>query len=343
MKKFRGFTLAEVMISLTIIGVIMVFYIPVHKVVSAQYTTLAYSVDETLNTVTKELMSGAWGPGNVESTSDSAIIELDGDLVLTQKSQAFCQHAANVMNTVASKTYCPADESDYSTIETGSNGVLGYKLANLDWNNPNIIGTNGYRYYLSRHYAKDADSPVSSMYGYRIVAVDMTGKKKPNKEDNYPVKPTGKPYDIVNFLILDDGKVLPLGIAATNRGYINARTIAYYYEISKVPSDLIETHASGCVSDPEALHEATEAAAAEGKQIDIKECGFWKENIKVTNPSTNEDEITYPFKDAFCLKYGQTTDFKGYNCNDPDNRCKIGGTADECLIELVKPIYKVKI
>ncbi len=353
MKKLIGFTLAEVMIAFTIIGVIMVFYVPVHKVVAAQYTTLAYSAWENLSLASKELLSGDYAT-SIGNEEKPALVYSNGELVLNPDDDVFCLCMAEVMNTTG--RYCQP-EAPYSSV-SGSN-PLEFKLASRDFEDqysPNFVGTNGVKYFLSAHQAQN-DS-VASAYGYRVIAVDLTGKKKPNSEDSYPANHSGQPADIVYFIMLDNGAVFPIGVAATNRNYINARTIAYYFTSANIPptSDLLEKKAKGCKNFTsgvgiENFHDIIfnpEKYTNDPEKDHIFEagCNYWKENIEIQDPNdASEQLLTYSFKDAYCLQKGQQGVFKGYGCSDMYDKCDKTNEyhADQCVLEPVKPLYKVKI
>ena len=390
MKKFSGFTLAEVMISLTIIAVIMVFYVPVHRIIANQYTTLAYAAYENLSLVSKELLSGvanfntteveiATAEGtqtvqkvlNMEAKDHSVTVEnekkpavalVNRQYVLNPDTVAFCNNFAEVMN-ISRSPNCPSSESGYSGVSGSS--PLSFKLTDVDWDNPNFIGTNGQKYFISAH--QDQDDNVSKSYGYRVIAIDLNGKKGPNHLDQYPTIPS-RPDDIVYFIMTDNGAVYPIGVAATNRNYINTRTIAYYYSIVNVPSELKEKKAKGCknltakdgindfkdffftdsyIDNKFKIHDSDSDEVKQEKThiLDLG-CNFWKDNLLSGDPN-HSDETTYSYQMGFCLKNGQTADFQGYNCTGnfaQNSVCNMTNSnrADECTVELIKPVYKIK-
>lgn len=342
MKKIFGFTLAEVMVALTIIGVIMVFYVPVHKVVAAQYTTLAYAGLENLSLASKELMSGA-----VNVTENGVVrpglVDEGGKLILNSNTHAFCLCLADIMN-IRGGAYCPDNESGYSGV-TGST-PLQYKLTNTNnWTQPNIIATNGHKYYISSHQTQN--DAVASYYGYRVIAIDVTGNKKPNSDSS-----EGQPADIVYYIMLDDGSVYPIGVAAENRNYINSRTNAYYFSSKNLPEGLIETKAAGCKNflSFDGIQNSKDlvwtAPTGDKAPSQVGECNFWKQTILANYGDSETPEGTYSYRMAFCLKNGQGTVFKGYNCTGDYAQagvCGVGGAADQCVLEPVKPLYKIKI
>ncbi len=345
MKKLFGFTLSEVLVTLTIIGIIIIFYIPVNKVISVQYTTLAYSALESLSLASKELMSGDIHVKQ-DSTTLYALADQNGEMVITPNTHSFCMCFANVLN-IRGGANCPNNESSYSSV-SGSD-PLKFKLSSKNWDEPNVIGTNGYKYYISAH--KDQNNSVASRYGYRVIAMDITGKKKPNAEDSYPDSQSGQPADIIYFIMLDDGSVFPIGVAATNRNYINSRTIAYYFSSENVPSDLLERKASGCRSfvTSEGVSNFKDlvwsAPTGSSAPSTLLECNFWKDSLMNPDPDT-DNPMTYSYRMAYCLQKGQTGHFKGYNCTGTFSQasvCATGGNADECILEPIKPLYKVKI
>ncbi len=332
MKKFKGFTLSEVLISLTVIGVIMLFYIPVHKTVTKTYTTLGYAAFENLNAISKELMSGHAVDDGAEHIKATEMSD-NGKQIFNTNDAAFCKNFFDVTNTVGR----PNCSSFLSVTKTEASNPLTYKLASISPDNPNAYTTNGHRYYLSTH--QEQNNAVSTLYGYRVIGIDMTGKKKPNTPDPYPSAPSGKPADLIYFIMLDDGRVFPIGIAAKSRNYINTRMDAYFYD-----------------NMPEGVHKAT-GCKSYGAPWD------YQNNQRVTNsaPSASTGECTfgiqsevldaqhttYDYQSGYCLKYGDTTDFKGYNCASSGisqaANCAEGGPATECHVKVIKPLYRVKI
>lgn len=331
MKKFKGFTLSEVMISLTVISVIMLFYIPVHKTVTQQYTTLGFAAFENLNAISKELMSGhAVNEGGEHIMATE--VDGSGRSILNTVDSAFCKNFFDVTNSLGN----PNCSTFYNVQKTNAADPLTYKLSSVDVDSPNGYTTNGHRYYLSSH--QDQDNAVSTLYGYRVLGIDITGKKKPNLSDPYPSAPEGKPADLIYFIILDDGRVFPVGVAGTNRNYINTRNDAYFYD--EMPEGVHK--ATGCKSfgtpwdyqnNQRVVNSATTAVTGE--------CTFGIASSLLAG------QTTYSYQTGYCFKNGDTTDFKGYNCStnglNQDPYCAAGGEATECHIKIIKPIYRVKI
>ena len=331
MKKFKGFTLSEVMISLTIIGVIMMFYIPVHKTVTQQYTTLGFAAFESLNAVSKELMSGH----SVEEGSDhisSTEVDENGRLIFNTNDSAFCKNFFDLMNSVGN----PNCTSFLGVSKPTVTNPLTYKLASINPDSPNGYTTNGHRYYFSSHQAQDNE--ISTDYGYRIIGIDITGKKKPNTPDPYPAVPNGRPADLIYFIILDDGRVFPIGVAATNRNYINTRMDAYFYD--QMPDGVPK--ATGCKNYGTPWeYQNNQKIENPSPTASTGECTFGIAS------SVFSGQTTYGYQTGYCLKYGDTTDFKGYDCAAnsiaQDTYCAEGGQATECHIKIIKPLYRVKI
>lgn len=334
MKKFKGFTLSEVMISLTIISVIMLFYIPVHKTVARQYTTLGYAAFETLNALSQELMSGHFveeSGTNIHAT----ILDDSGRQIFNTTDSEFCKNFFDAMNTVGT----PNCSSFLNVSKQTAGNPLTYKLASINVDSPNAYTTNGHRYYLSSHQAQDDN--VSTEYGYRVIGIDMTGKKKPNLADPYPNAPGNRPADLIYFILLDDGRVFPIGIAATSRDYINARMDAYFYD--ETPADAHAHLATGCSNAGTYTeyqnNQRQNATSGGGTGV----CGFGI--ASPLNPVDNTS--TYDYRKAYCFKNGDDTDFKGYGCTAAGyskyTYCPPGGVASECQIKLIKPLYRVKI
>ena len=57
------------------------------------------------------------------------------------------------------------------------------------------------------------NSSISNDFGFRLLAVDVNGTSKPNVIDPDDDK---MPPDVLTFMIMDNGEMYPLGVAADN-------------------------------------------------------------------------------------------------------------------------------
>lgn len=288
-RKHNAFTLSEVLISLAVIGVIMCFYIPVKKTVDNLYTTLGYFAYNNVNLMARQLITGM-DLKNVETVEVGGIAQT----ILTTDDKVFCESIVDISNTAGDMNCETAD------LYTAS----GTEISGLQPDEPTFLASNGQRFYLSKRISTIPNA-ISSTYGYRILSVDLNGKRVPNF-----VAGTGsgsKYGDIISFAIIDNGLVIPVGQAATDRNYINTRVKAFRYDGG----------------------------------TDYKH-PYQIEYLPASN-GTN----TMPFKEAFCNIQGSTSPVQVlYECGDPNAICPLSsGTskADVCELELVKPVYQYKM
>lgn len=247
-----GFTLSEVLVSIVIIGVIMAISVNAIKVVKASYTSLAYFAFNNVKNMVGILNSGESHYGELKdinnknlpsmitqckNSKDQIIQVLKSDneskvegipncssrATEAAKENLFCKGLVAISNT-SGKINC----DNLSSVEMkGTEPVI----SSIDYDNPNFITTNGQRFYISE-WMRDLN--VSNDYGFRLIAVDLNGTSRPNRIE---VNNTGTPPDIVTFMVLDNGEVLPLGVAADNINmpsgrvimYLNSKVKGYYY------------------------------------------------------------------------------------------------------------------
>ena len=230
--KKKGFTLGEILVVMMIIGVIMALSIQSIRIVKTSYTSLAYFAFRNMQIATRDLYGG----------QTAKTVAEDSATILCRKSNGVSVHVfkpdSDVKYTTIPKcSELPTDTNDATKnlcsfivkslnttgkinctkLYTASKGEGGLdpEITNIDVLNPNFVTTNGQRYFLTTRTFSES---VSKDYGYRLLAVDLNGKSKPNitKKDSKKMPP-----DIVTFMLLDNGELYPLGIAADrhNGGY----------------------------------------------------------------------------------------------------------------------------
>lgn len=151
----------------------------------------------------------------------------------------FAQIAASMLNTTG--------EVNTNSYEVGINEnnyeYLTPYISNLDENSePTFTLTNGQNYYITRRYF---NPNISQNFGFRLIAVDLNGKRGPNiispsKNGAEVDKMNSDIPDIVTFMVMDNGFVYPLGVAANNKMfkngkgiiYLNSRVRAYDYDVA---------------------------------------------------------------------------------------------------------------
>lgn len=206
MKKHTGFTLAEVLIMLLIIGVIATLSIIVNTQ-KAKFGLNCYYLLREL-----QLTAGSLAAQTTEGTLNSKITELitttdEGGNTTEEeavkydlsKDSDFCKFFANTLNS-ASVLKCSDGDLYSATTSDIYNGISSSS-------EPNFRLINRYSIYLSKHVSGGTTGTGEVKPGYRMVAVDLNGDASPNATDN----------DIISFAIFDNGTVLPYGVAATNK------------------------------------------------------------------------------------------------------------------------------
>lgn len=206
MNQHKGFTLAEVLIMLVIVGVLAALSITVVSTQKAKFGLNCYYLLRELQ-ITAGSLAAQTDEGNLHSKiSEQTETTDDEGNITTQETvkydlstdEGFCKFFANSLNS-ASTIRCE-DENLYSaTISDIYSGISSSSV-------PTFRLINKYSVFLSKHVAGGNTSAGEVRPGYRMIAVDLNGDGKPNKTDD----------DIIAFAIFDNGTVLPYGVAATN-------------------------------------------------------------------------------------------------------------------------------
>ncbi len=169
----------------------------------------------------------------------------------------FCKRMAELMST-SGTVNCEDNlkyvsyynvASPYPALGEDDSGV-----STLDADKYNFILTNGQRVYVSR---RECNNEISKDVCFRLVGIDLNGSKGPNIASPRMGETTddnkNKIPDIVTFMIMDNGIIFPLGVAADNKKigsktqlYLNSKTLAYNYAEDGKTSDTIKcTYATG--------------------------------------------------------------------------------------------------
>ena len=229
-------------------------------------------------------------------------------------------------------------------------------ISNLNPDNPNFVTSNGQRYYISR-WAKD--SRVSSIYGYRLVAVDLNGKSRPNKMVN-----TGGPLpDIVVFLVLDNGEVYPLSYAADNLQrdgrkvtYINAKVKGYYFStVDNAGNPIALSSRKNAPEECKAKKKVKykDENGVEKEEIRYYGCNFSVVPVQTTKASAGE-KYFMSYREAYCLSHdagnSDIVAYTGY-CSGSISKspfCPPALTSEEkafdkCSVETVRPAFRYNL
>ncbi len=359
-----GFTLGEVLICVAIIGIIMALSVRALKIVRSSYTALTYYAFNTVRDAVGELYSGDKLDDalldNDGKKLESAIMACQGtngimriilkpdgapnkyiscnDLFSKKeqgtKKNIFCKSIVSMANTVG-KTDC--ENLKDSTINSDTKEPY---IQNFG--EPNFITTNGMRYYISKW---DYNTQVSKDYGYRLVSIDLNGSSRPNMSER---QTNNQIPDIVTFLVLDNGEVLPIGIAADNtksKGngktitYINSKVKGYYYGNAKDRKEGV----------PEDCHVKT-------KDGTMQICNYAVSYLQ--NPQGKELKngikmSFFSYRQAYCSVTNEpvlTNYCNGIEKLDicppsdlPITNDKSKQPADLCLIENIKPMFRYNL
>ncbi|MCD7740092.1 MAG: prepilin-type N-terminal cleavage/methylation domain-containing protein, partial [Candidatus Gastranaerophilales bacterium] len=253
--------------------------------------------------------------------------ETDGD-----GSNLFCKSLAAISNTSGKINCNDSDLANVSDVEENENGYWEPRIE-LNYDSPNFITTNGQRFYISS-WQYDPEY-ISDEFGYRLVAIDLNSKSKPNitAVDNYKLP------DIVTFLILDNGEIFPLGVAADNLTqndryykYLNTKLKGYYYDanISRENSTTIPQECTRTVYQQDDNGNTTAVN---------NPC-----NYSVV-PVQNSNGVTFfSYREAYCnaidndqLKYTHYCDgIDKHELCPPSNS---NSAFDLCKVDTVKPMF----
>lgn len=396
-KKRIGFTLAEVLITLVIMGFIATIGFQVMQIQKTAYTSLAYYAYKDLKSIASEIMLTEMQgkvPANKQMTyfasrkdgkEETGLHERlfkDDSRAPEDEAPSFCQYMADMMNTQG-KVDCSTVITDhnytyYQAMTTRSASQEASSASEtrqpLTIGKSNFTTTNGMKYYIGKHQTLDDDygkhnikedvqTGHKTTYGYRIIAVDLNGKSKPNithQNDGH------LPVDIVTFAIVDNGEVLPLGAAANN---VTVNNKGYRYLSSKLYG-FIYRDVPGYSKNVPLF--CTNTGIDSSGNPRASRCNYSKEIIRNNNVLFDENtrSTLFTFRQAYCntLQFpGEEIILNGYcdgengtpklidnrstRCpcgdtdgGDPSIKCPVNTTEetkfDICKQEVIKPMFR---
>lgn len=201
-----GFTLAETLICLAIIGIVAVSTITAAKPMTEKATRIAYTnAYEGLSTAFYNSMIKITNTDNHPFKGDE-----ENGKVLCER---LTEQIANVVLDCNAK-------------------VIDDKGNKFENNQIRFISANGYRFYISKKMKTkeyrfgDDEKYVTEFY---LVYVDINGDKKPNRLE-YDEKSLS---DIFAFALLDTGMTVPLGLPEYDMHYMQAK-MAYNNKYSEI-------------------------------------------------------------------------------------------------------------
>ena len=313
MKK-KAFTLAEVMIVLTLTSVIAVLSMEAYKAIKSRFAFTCYylyrdlkiaighmasdSLEGSLNSVTcdKDNLTAseytACLTAAVAHTSNTNIMDYTTDI-------GFCKMLARYLS-AASKVECA--DSDMNNATIADNNFYG----NLT--KPNFKLLNKHYVYVSKRVA--GSNSDGQLHTYRIVSFDLNGKESPNQ--------AGK--DILSFAIFDNGEILPLGDPAENPEYfmavIKMRTTADRFSTENNAATLAQLKKSVRFPNAITVNKSTK------KQLNFKEayCTVAIQSVNYPAYCQNVDYPTGNFLDSsmnvreYCVVQGEGVKDKEPEC-----------------------------
>lgn len=299
MNKHKGFTLAEILIMLVIVGVITALSITVISMQKAKFGLNCYYLFRELQ-ITAGSIAAQTDDGTINSkiSEQTETTDEEGNKIKQETVKydlttdtGFCKFFANSLNS-ASTIRCEDENLYNATISNIYNGISSSSV-------PTFRLINKYSFYLSKHVAGGTTESGEVCPGYRMIAIDMNGDGKPNKTDD----------DIITFAIFDNGTVLPYGVAATNtRTDANGQTeyIPYFQTVIKgknlVPNKVILAE-SGFL-----------------KRLEQSSISWMFPSVIVKNPDNvagNGIPRNLSFKDSYCKVYADEATWYDPNyCNN---------------------------
>ena len=226
MKK-RGFTLAEVMIALTLTGLIAMLSLQAYKTVKSKFNFSCYYLYRDL-----KIAIGHMAADSIDGSLDSETCDIDNlssenyeacikdavegntnsNIIDYKTDTGFCKMLAKYLS-AASKVECADSDMNNATI-AGDNFYGSLTKPNFRLLNKNYV-------YVSKRVA--GSNTDGQLHTYRIVTFDLNGKTPPNTPEK----------DIISFAVFDNGEILPLGEPAVNPDFfiavIKMRTTADRY------------------------------------------------------------------------------------------------------------------
>ena len=289
--KHYGFTLAEVLLTLIIVGVITVLSFQTIKMQKTTFGFTCYHFFRDLKITVGHMASQTVGGSLASFSCDRAAESDDADdysacmtagksstdnefLLNYKTGEGFCKGLAAFMAT-ASSVKCTAADLNNATLENIYGGINADTVPNFTLLNKNFI-------YVSNRVEP---SGAGSAKPYRIVSADLNGYSKPNE--------VGK--DIISFAVFDNGEVLPLGEPA--------ESTKYFMGVVKI-RNILQRSSDGAESVLNSLkHPASIVRTSTGKNLSFKDAYCWTMGASENCPN-------------YCSGYTSFTETFDLNMND---------------------------
>ena len=250
--------------------------------------------------------------------------------IITTDEERFCNTLLDMASVAGSRRCTPNELFD---AVDGAEPTITIPSNLID--SPTFTSTSGKRYYLSTRVAEGNN--VSEHYGYRVMAVDLNGAQTPNI--SAPV--TGSPAlvpDIVTFVILDNGEIFPVDVAANNYSYTaRGKTYNVIYINSKLKGYYYSDVERGNVGVPQ------DCFRKSGDETKAQVCNYAV--VYIPNPYRTSSGAFYSYREAYCASLGgRGTSYPSYCSGLAGNSLCPPSTAaeqfDVCRVENVKPAFR---
>lgn len=212
LNKKRGFTLAEIVICMAIIGIIMSIAL---TTVKPRQKAMKYLYMNAYQSVAKAYYNGFIQGFNPFLDKDGTTHSSTTDT----GSEELCKALSSFINSTDTVVEAGKDYSN-SCSPTKITSELGNSFE--DKKIQFIAAGSGMRFYTSEMLEKDGPIP------FYLVFVDLNGPKKPNRMDYAPTdKKKQHDPDIYAFAVLNNGTTVPLGVPEYDTRYMTARIVYF--------------------------------------------------------------------------------------------------------------------
>lgn len=284
MNKKNGFTLAEILMVMILVGIILALSSSVFSHMQHNYKHIYWATYKTLKRCAGELLAESKTKNIDEAKTDG-----NGNVM------TFCQKLAAQFNIANTGEICK------NTYSLGLSGPLSDSSITPD--KPSFTLTNGTRFYVG-----NAFNPVgASNYldsDAVVIAVDLNGKSKPNIMDSRSYT-GGKAPDIVAFAMTKTGNVVPITPYADDQTYITAHVQVCSY-------------ANGCPRNLDTSGDGNSNTAYESsliaKHVSLRKALALSDSFPHKPGATNA-ELQYHNDSSRLFKVGHSTDARCLSTN----------------------------
>ena len=229
LNKNLGFTLAEILLALSIIGIVLALALPS---LSPTKKAVKYQYMNAYNSLGK-----AYYNGLIDGYDPFADVEIDDIVPVHSEAQdsgaeLLCRGLTTYINTTDNQK---TEDHDYSA-SCSSSKLTSERADNFSDDKVQFIASNGMKFYISKRLGTADD------FYFYLVFVDINGNKGPNTiEYTYKAGRTADDYDdsdpddavrmakekiepdIYAFALLSTGRICPIGIPEYDKDVMTAR------------------------------------------------------------------------------------------------------------------------